>query len=137
MFWFFTFLNPIKLLLNLIIHWLQVFFHVLFENFTFSSRSHFNSKKEIKWFIMISAAIFQPPNSSINASKCIPRFLCFCDFVFYIFEKYWNLLTTVWKIQIIAIIILFEWLVCCLTTMFPERNSVSIIRIRLREVINF
>ncbi len=58
-------------------------------------RSNCNSKKWIIWFIMISPAKFQPPNLSITASNCIPRFWSFGRFVwkskklpnFFIFKK--------------------------------------------------
>ncbi len=67
----------------------------VFENFTFSFGSNCNSKKWIIWFIMISPAKFQPPNPSITASNCIPRFWSFGRFVwkskklpnFFIFHK--------------------------------------------------
>ncbi len=67
----------------------------VFENFTFFFGSNCNSKKSIKWFIMISPAKFQPPNASITASNCFPRFWSFGRFVwkskklpnFFIFEK--------------------------------------------------
>jgi hypothetical protein len=65
-----------------------------------SRRSLCNSKKSIIWFIMISPAKFQPPNPSITASKCIPRFWSFGRFVwkskklpnFFIFEKLFTFL---------------------------------------------
>ncbi len=65
-----------------------------------SVRSNCNSKKWIIWFIMISHAKFQPPNSSITASNCIPRFWSFGRFVwkskklpnFFIIEKLFTFL---------------------------------------------
>jgi hypothetical protein len=65
-----------------------------------SVRSNCNSKKWIIWFIMISPAKCQPPNSSITASNCIPRFWSFGRFVwkskklpnFFIFKKLFTFL---------------------------------------------
>ncbi len=65
-----------------------------------SVRSNCNSKKWIIWFIMGSPAKFQPPNPSITASNCIPRFWSFGRFVwkskklpnFFIFEKFFTFL---------------------------------------------
>ncbi len=65
-----------------------------------SVRSNCNSKKWIIWFIMISPAKFQPPNPSITASNCIPRFWSFGRFVwkskklpnFFIIEKLFTFL---------------------------------------------
>jgi hypothetical protein len=44
----------------------------LFENFTFSLRTNFNSEKAINWFISTS-----PANPNIKARKCSQLFLCF------------------------------------------------------------
>jgi hypothetical protein len=80
---------------------LNIYIYIkVFENLTFPSRSNCNSKKSIIWFIMISPAKFQPPNPSITASNCIPRFSSFGRFVwkskklsnFFIFEKLFTFL---------------------------------------------
>jgi hypothetical protein len=63
-------------------------------------RSSLISKKSLIWFIMISPAKFQPPNPSITATNCIPRFWSFDRFVwkskklpnFFIFDKLFSIL---------------------------------------------